>query len=697
MATLETIRKRAGILVSIVIGLALIAFVLGDFLTPGKSMFNSSSNDIGDVKGKKIEYQDYMLEIQRIEEVYKFNSQQQTLDEQTIQSIREQTWASKVEELVMTDEYKATGISVSPEEVYELVQGSNPHQIIQQLFTSQETGQFNRTAVLQFLKTLDQDQTGKRKDFWLYIESEIIRERLMTKYNNLIKKGLYVTKAQVDVEALIESKLSDVQFVMLPYSSISDSLVKVEKSDLKDYLKKHAREFEQEASRDMQYVVFPINPSQDDYVQAEKWILGIRQEFSEATEAKQFVNYNSDVSFNEKYFKQEELEDSLKILYNNTKTDIVGPFFYNGSFKLARIADIKMLPDSVKARHILIKPTAQTSEAYQVALGVADSLKTLIKKGASFDELAKTNSDDGSASKGGDLGWFKEGQMVKPFNDSCFFNSKGKIMIVESQFGVHVVEVTERGKEIKKVQVAVIERKVEPSQTTFQEIFKNASTFAGVNNTTEKFVESAQKAGMLVNPAQRIAEGATKVNDIENSRELIRWAYQAEKGQVSEPMQFGNQFVVANLSAIREKGTPELDDVKDHLVRMVQKQKKGEMLADKMKNGAKSIDELASKLQVVVNTASGIGFNSYVVPNAGVEPAICGAAFVLKPNTISSPIIGSNGVFVINITNQADNNMQNKLGYQMRLTKAFESRVIYESFETLRKLANIKDNRSNFF
>lgn len=701
MATLETIRKRAGILVSVVIGLALLAFVLGDFLTPGQSIFGTRNTNVGEVKGKKIDYQDFMNEISQIEEVYMFNSQTNSLDEKTRETIREQTWQAIVERLTMSDEYKALGLVVSPEELYDMVQGSEPHAFVKQLFTNQETGEFNRAFVLQFLKSLEQDETGKRKNFWLYMENEILRERMSKKYTNLISKGLYVTNQQVEFENSINSTKSDIRYVMLSYNTIPDSTIDVSKSELKKYLSKHAEEFEQEASRDIKYIEFPIRFSSEDFVNAQKWIEKIVPDFTAESDLKQFVNYNSDESFDEKYYKKDELADSLKYLYDKGDQLVIGPYYENESFKLSRIANYKMLPDSVKARHILIRPNAQTSEAFIEAKAKADSLVLLIKNGADFGELAKTNSADGSASKGGDLGWFKEGQMVKEFNDSSFFQPKGKLMVVMTQFGAHVLEVTDRGKETKKAQIATIVRKVDPSEATYQAIYQKASTFGGINNTEAKFLESSRKEGYFALEAIYIAENSNSVQGLGESRELVRWAYNSEKGQVSGPIQLNDRYVIACLTKVREKGVPEVEEIQDRLTDLVRKEKKKEVLMKKIEMECaqiSNIDEVSTKLNVVPQMATTVNFNSYSIPGLGNEPAINAAASALKLNELSKPIAGNNGVFVMVVNNQFQESQES--GNEMiknRLKGTYQSKSMYESIQQLRKLAKIQDFRGKFF
>ena len=405
MATLEKIRNRAGVLVALVIGFALLAFILGDLLTTGRSIFSSNQFEIAEIDGKSISVQYYQQKVENLAEIYRMNTGKGSLDESTLESVREQTWQQMVQEYVLEDEVDELGLAVSPEEVFDMVQGANIHPIIARMFTNPETGELNRSYILQFLKSLDQDATGEQKTFWLYLENEITRERMMSKFNTLIDKGLYVTQVQAKENYKANNKKVDFNFIMQRYSEVSDSLVKVTDSDLKAYYKENKNNFKQEASRDIEYVAFDIKPSKEDDNQVREWIYDIQGDFKKASDDKQFVNLNSDEPFDEKYYNKSELPDEYaEFMFNANEGDIYGPFKSDDTYKIAKLTNIKYMPDSVKARHILIQPSAQTQAAIAKARDLADSLKTLIKKGADFAELAKEYSSDGSASEGGELG-----------------------------------------------------------------------------------------------------------------------------------------------------------------------------------------------------------------------------------------------------------------------------------------------------
>lgn len=701
MATLEKLRTRAGVLLAIVIGIALFSFILGDFVNPSKSIFNQSQHELAKIDGKSIPYQLYQGKVEETVEVRKMLSGETSIDEQTSEGIREQVWQQIVRENVMDDQYNDLGIAVHPDELFDMVQGRNIHPTIQQLFGNPQTGEVNKAIIVQFLKRMEEDPSGRQKAMWLYVENEIKTERLFTKYANLIRKGLYATDLETQRSVDNRSNKVDFNYVVAPYSSIPDSTVKYSKSDVEDYYDSHKNDYEQKASRDIEYVVFPIRPSDEDIKLAEEWINKLKGEFQNSADPKQYVTLNSDTPFDGKNHNNGQLPAE----YNNWAFvakvgDMVGPFNDGNSFKLVRLAAINNLPDSVKVRHILITPTEKTATAVAKAKVTADSLFAVIKKGGDFAKLAKDFSKDpGSAQKGGDLGWFKEGAMIKAFNDASFTTKKGEYTVVETPYGFHILNVLERGKEVKKVQVAVLERKITASSKTIQNIFSEAAQFAGNNNTRKLFTSAAESKKLTKRIASNLLENDRRIAGLDNPRELIRWAFKAKKDNVSDVFELGDNFVVASLAEIREEGFAPISQVKDEIVIKVIKEKKGEILSQKLQSTIKNsqnIESIAQNIGSKVEQANGVSYSSFSLPNAGVEPTVVATAAYSSEGKIVGPIIGNAGVFALSVT--AVNKEGGDLaGEKNRLSGAFGSRAYYDAYEALKKNAGIKDERSKFY
>ncbi|HKJ41778.1 MAG TPA: peptidylprolyl isomerase, partial [Sunxiuqinia sp.] len=481
MATLQKIRNRAGLLVAIIIGLALVAFILGDMIRSGSSLLRPSQLEIAQVDGESVSYPDFQKRVDRLAEIYKMNSGKTQLDDKAWVQVRQQAWNNMVRELVMTDVYDDLGITVTSDELFDMVQGKNLHPIIQQLFRNPQTGQVDRSAILRFLKSLQTNATDQQKAYWLYIEQEIREEQTQTKYSDLVRQGLYVTTEEAKESLAAQNRKADIQFVQMPYSAMPDSAVTVTDNQLRSYYDKHQEDYKQDGSRTVEYITFDVKASAADDAATLKWIEDIKPDFASETDDKQFINVNSDVAFQDVYQKKSELPDNLAdFAFSGKEGDIYGPYKEDNAYKLVKIDTFKYLPDSVDARHILIKPA--TVGSYDKAVALADSLKGLIEKGADFAKLAEKYSEDpGSARKGGDLGWFKKGQMVRPFEKAAFEGEVNEVYIATTQFGVHVIQPTKMGKRVKQVLLATLVRDIEPSTETYQAVYAKASKFASDN------------------------------------------------------------------------------------------------------------------------------------------------------------------------------------------------------------------------
>ena len=702
MATLQKIRNQAGVLVAVIIGLALLAFILGDMLRSGRSLLRGKQMEIAEIAGKSIDYKEYQQKLDELTEIYKMNSGRNAVDQQTLEQLREQTWQNMVRNYVMSDIYKDLGIGVSSDELFDMVQGNNISPIIQQLFRDPQTGQVNRSAILQFLKHLETNGTSQQRAYWLFMENQIVAQREYTKYNDLVSKGLYVTTAEAKQDVADKNHQVDINFVAKTYASVPDSAVMVANADMETYYNNHQELYQQDAARRIEYVVFPVEPSETDKQTTHKWIENIKTDFASASDAVAFVNVNSDVPFDDSFYKKDELSPELgDFAFSGKVGDIYGPYKEGDSWKLAKIEKFESLPDSVKARHILIRVTNQADAPKAQAL--ADSLKNLIQKGTDFATLAeKYSQDPGSANNGGDLGWFKRGTMVKPFNDAAFSSKVNEVNEVKTQYGIHLLQVTQRGKTAPNVQLAIISRKVEPSSQTYQDVYAKASKFAGENQTQEAFNKAVATDGLDKRYAT-IKEDQQNINGLKDARILIRSTF--NNGEVGKLVvsyegtpifELGDNFVIAVLTGIQEKGIAPFSSVKDRVELAVRKEKKGDYLAKEM-DGKSNLVALAAALNVNEKEAKNLTFNSYSVPGAGVEPAVIGTATSLGLNQVSQPIIGNNGVYMVEVTNIMEGNNTDVAGDKTQLMMNMSYRANMQAFETLKKEADIVDKRSKFY
>lgn len=701
MATLEKIRNRAGIGVTIFIGLALGAFVLGDAVQSGSSIMRGNEQVVAEIAGKSVDFKEFQQKIDELSNIYKLNSGSTTLDQKTTEQIREQTWMGLVRNMTMKEIYDNLGIAITSNELFDLVQGENPHAIIQSLFRDQKTGTINRPALIQFLKFQQTNTTGPEHNYWLFIENQIQEERSFTKYNNLLIKGVYTTNDEAKLSLEGKNKKVNIEYVSKPYSSVSDSSIKVTQAEVEKYYNANKEKYKQEANRDIEYLLFPVVASKGDEDKVIKWINDIKTEFAAVEDPAAYVNVNSDKQFDASFFKKADLPANLaEFAFSGKQGDIFGPYKEGQSWNICKIQKFEELPDSVNARHILIRVATQADA--DKAKSTADSLKRVISLGGDFAELARRYStDEGSAIKGGDLGWFKRGAMVKPFDEAAFFGKVNDLQVVSTQFGFHVIQVLKRGNTALNVQLATIVRNIEPSSQTYQQIYSQASKFAAENRDLKAFRASVTAQGLNKRLAN-VFEADKEIAGLENSRLLVRAAFKTDAGKPvlssegTPIFELGNQFVIAMLSTIQEKGYSSLNTNKPTIELAIRKEKKAEQLKAQMA-GKTDLASLASSLGTTVGQATDINFESYSIPGLGVEPAIAGAASALENGAVSKPVAGSNGVYVIKATSVnkgIDSDIANEK-YQNKMAMGY--RVSVQAFDALRENAEIVDKRAKFY
>lgn len=687
MATLERIRNKSGLLI-IVIAVGLLAFLLGDLMSSGDSMFRRRNMQIAEINGTSVSYPEYQSYVTELEDYYKLNSRSSALDENTSYQIREQAWNQLVQDVIMDEKYEDLGIAVTPDEIFEMATGQNVHPQIRQMFTNPQTGIFDKAQVINFLQQKNLDPNANF--YWLFLEKQIKKERLFTKYRDLLKKGMFVTTAQAEAEAKAKESKVDFDFVVKRYSSVPDSAVTVSDSEVKNYYNAHKESYKQEATREVVYVSFDVKPSDDDKKMAEEWITKAKVEFENPeTDAVQYVNMNSETNYIDRNLKFEQLSSTMQGFVQGAEVDeVYGPYLENETYKLSRIVAIKQIPDSVKARHILVKDPA-----------VADSLFALVKGGANFADIARDNSEDqGSAINGGDLGWFTEGTMVKPFNDACFDNDKGAIVKVDSQFGTHIINVQDKGKPVTKYNIATLEHNITFSSQTNQKIYAQAAKFASLNRTIDQFNDAVTADNLVKRYGRNIRINDRTVNNLQHSREMVRWAFEADINDMSDIFEFGDSYIIAFLTGAKEEGYQDVAAVQGSIERKLRNDKKAEVLMAELnsKKQGNDIAALASAIDSEVMTANQIDFGAFQVPGAGVEPALVALATTAKQNELSAPVAGNNGVYVVKVNNvsttPADVDAE-----KAQLSQSNGFKVDYQATEAIRSQAEITDERSKFF
>jgi peptidyl-prolyl cis-trans isomerase D len=706
MSVLQTLREKAGPLVAGVIGLSLLLFVVSDFFGSGNSQRRQAKKlyELARIDGETVSYQEFETRVQELTEIYKMSGNTEINEEMAL-SIREQIWQQMLSDRLMGKTYRTAGIAVSPEEMETLVFGENPHPIVRQLFTDPQTGMFNESFLINFLKATETDDATKR--YWLFFEDQILNDRLNSKLVTLMSKGLYVTGKQSEYEASLAGNTVNFSYVSRNYASVPDSSINVTSDEIRKYYDAHKESFKRPAQRDMEYIAFEIKPSEEDLKEAEKWATDEKVHFAEATDLVQYINLNADTRHTGFYQTLSALPESLRDLAKSEdRSAVFGPYFEDGTYKIARIIDIANRPDSVRAAHILLSPNAARSMAQ--AKREADSLIQLVKSGIDFNLLAMANSDDqGSAQVGGDLGWFSEGMMVVPFNNACFSSKKGELVTVETNFGLHIIKIIDQSQSVKKYDIGIVDRKVIPSSTTTQRIYAEASQFAGTNDTYEKFNKAIadgnlnKKLALNVTPDQKDLPGLTQSRGLVMS--LFQYSNEGEivlDGSSQAVFELPDMYVVAYCTRVQEEGIAPVESVSSDIRFILAKKKKGEIISEEMKKLAaegKTIYDIAAYYNSTVQDAAGINFRSFSIPGAGIEPGLIAAASASEAGMLSKPVTGNNGVFMYVVNTAAPSQAEDLALIRERLSSNYEIRASYEAYQAIRDKKEVIDQRYKFY
>ncbi len=717
MATLENIRKR-GPLVAAVIGFALLAFILGDVVNSGSSLFSGDRFTIAEVDGEKVDYRDYEQKVTTTIENYKNNYGMSSLSESQRMRIRDMVWDNMIQSMLLENEYEQLGIHVSSDELFDLMQGQNVDPMVarDRAFANPKTGKFDPSRVVYFYKNRKEDPSGQTEAYLLNLEDQVAKNRKLRKLLSLVEKSLYIPKLVAELDHKNRNYLVDFNYIGKRYNELSDSSVSVSSSDLQKYYDTHKKDYEQKASRDIVYVTFDVLPSAKDSFNILNWIKKTKNEFKVVQDNKEFINSKSDVMFNNRHYKKGEFTNAEvdSFMFTAPKSAVYGPYYEDGAYKLAKLIDRTEMPDSIEAKGILIAINGSSIPDFAKAKQVADSLKTVIENGVSFANVAKEYSaDKQSLDKGGKLGWLVEGQQVngipiEPYNE-LVNKPLNKIIEVERNFGVYLLEKTGEGAKVNKVQCGILERKLTPSTATYKKVYAEASKFAGENRNLKKFDKSVSEQGLVKKSAPGLSKNANFIPGLESPRQLIRWAYKSKVGNVSQVFDMGDKYVVGALKNINKEGIAPLKQVENIVKTAVLKDKKAEALLKEFNN--KKADNLASwgqKLNTGVKEAKNVSFSSFQVQGLGYAPYVISNAVTLDKNTLSSPIRDENGVYAIDVTvitpalgtENLDLSADRK-----RLTQMLRQRIYPnpqfggtgELIGSLVKMADIEDERAKFF
>jgi peptidyl-prolyl cis-trans isomerase D len=696
MAVLQKIRQRSLLLI-LVIGFCLLAFIIGDLINSGG--IGSTSKDIGSINGKNISFDDFALKVTNVEKSGQGMSNTQAAN---------RVWEQEVSIALLTAEFDKLGIRVGENHIMEVLKadqniGQNPTFL-------NAAGKFDVAKFKEFFKSNpEQAQNFKEreKDAALNAKYQI--------YNTLVKSGVYTTESEGKFKYGMEANKANFDFVSVLFSTIKDSDVKISDEEITTYMKSNEKKFKAEESREIEYVLIEEKASPEDENEVKTSVnalLSGRIVYNQATgkndtlpgfkgaaDAVEFVNANSDKSYDSTYVAKKDLPAQFaEQLFNLAPGEVFGPYTNNNYVCLSKSMGRKAGANA-KASHVLISyegtqvPNKKEKRTKEEAKAKAEMLLAQAQANpGSFMMLALMNSDDSSSQQGGDLGYFGPGQMVKPFNDFVFGNPVGKIGLVETDFGFHIINVTDRQ---DAVRLATISQKIEPSEATSDKIYNKAVKFE-MDATDGNFEKVAKAAAITINPAVKVKVMDESFGSIGNQRQIVRWAFEKETnvGDVKrfEVANVGN--VIAKVKAVYEAGLTPISDARPSVEPILKNKKKAEKIKAKMTGT--TLEAIAKANASKVQTAVDVTLENPTLPNVGQEQKVVGTAFGIKGDKVSAPIEGNSGVYVVKtksvLTAPALKNYADYVAKLKSQNASASGRII----PALKVDAKIEDNRAQF-
>ena len=712
MATLEKIRSKAGLLV-LVVGVALFAFIIGDFLNSGSTYFRQSQEKIAEVDGVVIKIQEFQNRVDEMNEMYKMQTGSTSLPEEYQTQIRQSVFDGMVQEIVLNEATSDLGLTVSPEELFDMVQGENISPMIQQMqmFVNPQTGAFDKAALLNFLKTIDteniasypadqQAQLLQARQFWMFWEKNIKRQRLEQKYTTLLSKAVSANKLDAKDAFDASAVSSDMVYAMQSYSTIPDSTIQVSKSEIEKLYNQRKELFKQKESKVIKYISVDIRPSQEDYDNASAEIEALKKELATTTRVADLVAENSEIPYMDAFFSENALDPEMKQFVKTAAVgDIYGPVFENDKYRMFKLVDKTVAPDSVNVSHIMLANTGDEA-AVQAK---ADSLLTVLKDGGDFAALAKEFSVDQAAERGGELGWFTEATALRgvneDFKNTVFSTAVNGYAIVKSAYGTHIVKVTDKTANVDKYKVADIDMTVSPSTKTYGNIYNELNQFISKNRDIDKLDDAAKEAGYNLLSNVTVTTNDQVLGTIRNSRPVIRWAFQNGKGSISEIFECDNKFVIAAVQGTLPEGYCSLESVTPMLRSELVAQKKGEQISQALAaKNLTSVDAYAQAMGASVDSVKFVSFSTRRIAGIGVEPKLNAMVSLAQKGQVSAPVAGNNGVYVFDVYAQ---NKESKTYDEAAEMKALDASNMYrfsiQAIQSLVNKADVEDNRIRFY
>ena len=697
MAVLEKIRVKLGILITVLIAVALLSFIIDPATLETTLSYFSSKYDVGKIDGKKVRYNEFQEKVDYYTNIYTLTSGSQSVSEDAMQAINETAWQNLISEWYIVPEMQKAGVRVGEDELVDLSQGKEISPVLAQdpVFLD-ASGNFSRERLMDFIHAIPGDASGNLAQYWSFLQQSMTTQQYFTKYTSLITGSDILTPMELRRQIEENNTSSDVEFVLVPFGFEVDTTINVTDKEIQDYYNSHKENYRQRASRDVEFVAYEVVPSDADIQAAKEEIDGLFEEFSTTGNLKSFLSLNSDTPLQDYYFKQGELSSQFPEVDEfafSRRPGVMPVFQKENTFYAVRVNDVKNMSDSAYVRHILLSFDAGE---------LADSLINVLNHGGDFSTLAAQYSLDQNPNvpNPGDIGWMTQTAMIPGMQDVLTMRP-GTIAKMETDYGMHIVTVTDRTAPMKKVQLGILSKEALPSRETFQEFYAQANDLASrCEGKIENFDAITLEEELPVVPANNVLESSRQLSRYEDVREVIRWIYddKTKVGDVSPIITVNNDiFFVVALKAIREDGYASVSDVSTAITYYLMNQKRAEKVKGEVAakiQGLTDMNSIAEALGQTVSTRDGITFGS--MTSTSTEPAFIGAVAGAEPGVISGPVAGNIGVYVFNVLNRETGAFYTEDDAKIRAAQV-EAYQINGLAGIFNERGEIVDNRARFF
>ena len=705
MQIIQNIRDKGSAIVIGVIALSLIGFIMMDSRTANNR--SGSNISIGKINGENIDSKVFADKFKQLED-----QRGGRVTGTDVYQLRQSAWDQVVTENVLSSEFEKLGLVFSPKELSSIIFSEDAPQTLKQAFTDKTTGQYDIEKARQWWIQAKKAKGEQRDAIESQIVEPLILQTLANKYSSLLAASAYYPAWMQEKENADNASFANISYVAVPYSTIGDSTIKVSDEELLAYISKHKNIYKQEGGRIISYVSFSALPSNADTIKLLELVSNLKSGFIADTNAKAFVAINmSAVKFEDNYTQKSKLtmsqRDSIAALPNGA---VFGPYLDGKNFVLAKMIGSRQLPDSVKCRHILVATkNAQTGEqtlSDSIAKKRIDSIETAIKGGENFNKMVLQYSDDaGSKEKKGEYD-FSLSQFItlaREFAETIFYGATGDKKIIKTDFGYHYIEVLNQKNFETAYKIAYTAKEIIPSDETINLASAKATKLSGEARDAKTLEVNVAKNGLKkIDIPTLIKENDYQLGGLQDARQLIKWAFEAKQGDVSEAFNIQDQFVVAVLNKIQPEGLPDAVTVRPMAELTVRNLKKAEQIVKKL-SAASTLETAAAAYSVQIGNVgadSTLTFGAQIINGVGQEPKVIGAAFNKAYQVkISAPIEGINGVYVLKVNSVGNKTTETSEAIATQAADRTKTMVqtTYSFFESLKKMADIKDSRSKMY